>query len=76
MDSWKQGKRGARDKDRRLPAIEGIVPSLHDLPIGCRFHDRCGLTEDRCVQEEPELVSSADGSQVRCHTPVNEATTS
>jgi peptide/nickel transport system ATP-binding protein/oligopeptide transport system ATP-binding protein len=55
---------------KHLPAIEGIVPSLHKLPVGCRFHDRCRRCEDRCVDEEPELEQTAAGRSVRCHFPL------
>ncbi len=64
-------------KDQRhgkhLPAIEGIVPSLHELPIGCRFHDRCEYCEDRCVEEEPKLERTAADRLVRCHAPLTNA---
>ena len=56
-----------REHGKRLPAIEGIVPSLYELPTGCRFHDRCQFREDRCVAEEPELEQA-----VRCHFPLGQ----
>ncbi len=31
-----------------LKTIPGTVPSLYDLPVGCRFSDRCAMVEDRC----------------------------
>ena len=54
----------------RLPAIEGIVPSLRNLPTGCRFHDRCSFCEPRCEQEEPELEQISSDRHVRCHFPL------
>ncbi len=66
-------KSGQKQKGARLPTIEGIVPSLWELPHGCRFQDRCGLKEQRCVDVEPELVTAADGRSVRCHTPIEHA---
>ncbi|MCA9198554.1 MAG: ABC transporter ATP-binding protein [Planctomycetales bacterium] len=55
----------------RLTAIEGIVPSLFDLPSGCRFSDRCALCEDQCRNEPPQIqtLDSPDCS-VRCHFPL------
>ncbi|NNC92894.1 MAG: ABC transporter ATP-binding protein [Acidimicrobiia bacterium] len=53
-----------------LETIPGIVPSLIDLPSGCRFASRCvdrlqhGL--DICVEQEPQLLEIATGHQVRC----------
>jgi peptide/nickel transport system ATP-binding protein len=35
----------------------GEVPSLVDLPAGCRFHPRCPYVMDVCKEKEPELRS-------------------
>ncbi len=53
-------------KSERLYAIPGNVPSLADLPEGCRFCTRCEEVFDRCREEEPEL-HDIDGQLVRCH---------
>src|SRR5690606_24839734 len=58
--------RGARG---RLQEIAGMVPSLHELRVGCKFQDRCPAVEERCSTEEPELVQLGK-SWVRCHVPV------
>ncbi len=42
-------------KRPRLPVIEGMVPDLFDLPLGCRFADRCTLAVSACRAAEPEL---------------------
>lgn len=65
----KAGGRGP--VSRRLPTIEGIVPSLFELPKGCRFHERCAHRQDRCVAEEPALVAAEDGTLCRCHFPLS-----
>lgn len=57
---------------QRLPAIEGIVPSLFELPQGCRFHDRCKFCEDECRQTEPDLETTGPQQSVRCHFPLSE----
>ena len=67
-------KSGEREHSKRLPTIEGMVPSLLNLPKGCRFNERCSYCEDRCVTEEPLLVTGADGRRVRCHLPLVEQT--
>jgi len=68
-------KTGRKEHGKRLPTIEGIVPSLFDLPKGCRFQDRCKYKQDRCVAEEPQLlnreITSEGVVQVRCHFPLN-----
>jgi peptide/nickel transport system ATP-binding protein len=53
---------------RRLQEIEGMVPSLHELPRGCAFQDRCPAVRGRCREEEPELVPLGS-SLARCHFP-------
>ncbi|MNO26450.1 Oligopeptide transport ATP-binding protein OppD [compost metagenome] len=55
-------------KKERLFAIPGAVPSLKEIPSGCRFHPRCPLAVGRCKEEQPELISAAaaDGHRVRC----------
>jgi peptide/nickel transport system ATP-binding protein len=49
----------------RLEAIPGLVPSLLELPKGCKFSNRCRFVFDKCV-EEPGLIEIAPGHFVRC----------
>lgn len=51
----------------RLQGIPGSVPNPGSLPAGCRFHPRCSRCEERCEQEEPELLSVLEDREVRCH---------
>ncbi|MDB4958875.1 MAG: oligopeptide/dipeptide transporter, ATPase subunit [Myxococcales bacterium] len=53
----------------RLQEIKGMVPSLWELPKGCKFVDRCPAAQDKCRAEEPALVQLGI-SQVRCHFPI------
>jgi oligopeptide/dipeptide ABC transporter ATP-binding protein len=55
------------EKLRRLPAIPGNVPSILDLPTGCKFETRCPDRFEKCVLVEPDLVEHAPGHWVRCH---------
>lgn len=50
----------------RLFAIPGAVPSLKDIPSGCRFHPRCPFAVRRCEEENPELIPAEKGHRVRC----------
>jgi len=50
----------------RLPVIEGMVPSLRDLPPGCRFANRCPHAEPRCAAGSPALEPVAAGHAVSC----------
>ena len=53
----------------RLQEIAGMVPSLWELPKGCKFADRCPAVQPRCREEEPALVALG-ASLVRCHFPL------
>ncbi len=55
------------NRKERLYAIPGNVPSISDMPTGCRFSTRCEFVEERCRSEEPKLHLLADGQKVRCH---------
>lgn len=44
------------DRKEKLFSIEGSIPSLSDLPDGCRFHPRCPYATDRCKEESPPLL--------------------
>lgn len=58
--------RQAFEGKKRLEAIPGVVPSLLDLPAGCKFNTRCPYVFDRCYREEPGLLVPKDGHPVRC----------
>jgi len=52
-------------KKAKLEAIPGLVPSLLDLPPGCKFSNRCKYVFEKCSQEPP-LEEVTDGHFVRC----------
>ena len=54
------------EKQKRLRTIPGNVPSIMDLPIGCKFVTRCPVKIDRCVATEPELIEVSPGHWARC----------
>jgi oligopeptide/dipeptide ABC transporter ATP-binding protein len=54
------------EKQKRLRTIPGNVPSIMDLPVGCKFVTRCPVKLDRCAITEPELIEIAPGHWVRC----------
>ena len=53
-------------RKERLRAIPGIVPGYKDLPIGCRFQDRCPMVIDKCRISEPPLRQIEDGHVSAC----------
>ena len=50
----------------RLYSIEGQPPTLHDLPAGCPFADRCQYVMDRCREEYPDRVTVSENHQASC----------
>ncbi|HNX77578.1 MAG TPA: ABC transporter ATP-binding protein [Candidatus Rifleibacterium sp.] len=54
-------------KIRRLSTIEGMVPSLFNLPAGCSFCTRCRQKLANCELQMPEMVEVSPGHFVRCH---------
>jgi oligopeptide/dipeptide ABC transporter ATP-binding protein len=60
------------ERTDRLDVIPGVVPSLIDLPAGCRFAPRCRQRSEHdmsiCTEIDPELktVPNEDGHLVRC----------
>jgi len=51
---------------KQLQEIPGMVPSLLEIPKGCRFHPRCSRVMDICRKEEPILIRPKEGRQVLC----------
>ncbi len=56
----------------RVLRLQGEVPSLADLPMGCRFYPRCWLYRqlgdpERCRVEDPRLGAIRHGHDVACH---------
>ncbi len=52
-------------RKQKLEAIPGLVPSLLDLPPGCKFSNRCKFVFVKCI-EEPALVETSPGHFSRC----------
>ena len=53
-------------RGKPLDAIPGVVPSLMNLPKGCKFTDRCSRASYRCSLEEPPILEVMPGHQCRC----------
>ncbi len=66
MASIPRPKRETKGQER-LTAIPGNVPSIMNLPSGCKFCTRCTEKIDRCETEEPPLREVAPHHFVRCH---------
>ena len=53
-------------RHQRLAQIKGTVPSLIDLPPGCRFADRCPMVIDACRSADPAMRDVGPGHRVAC----------
>ena len=51
---------------QRLQEIDGIVPSLYNLPAGCSFCPRCPKAMETCRDNAPDLKALNPAHQVRC----------
>lgn len=48
-----------------LKSINGSIPSLNEIPDGCRFSPRCPFATEKCHQEAPAMETRGD-RQVAC----------
>jgi oligopeptide/dipeptide ABC transporter ATP-binding protein len=55
----------------QLRTIKGMVPSLMNLPVGCRFADRCPYAQDDCRRIYPTLENLRGLHKVACHHPLS-----
>lgn len=66
------GSRTAGEQ-RALSEIKGMVPSLYDLPAGCKFQQRCHQAMAICSRQEPDLETVEDQHAVRCWLHIEHA---
>lgn len=53
------------DQEKLIP-IKGMVPSPHEMPIGCRFAPRCPVATEICHNKPPMLEEKGNNEQIRC----------
>jgi oligopeptide/dipeptide ABC transporter ATP-binding protein len=54
----------------RLETIKGLVPSMLDLPPGCRFSARCRAAQADCQAQDPPLQAFGGKHVAACIHPV------
>ena len=54
------------ERHEALKAIEGLPPSLVDLPTGCSFHPRCVFRVERCSRDTPALAPVGETQRAAC----------
>lgn len=52
-----------------LNTLAGVIPSLENLPIGCRLGPRCPYAQKKCI--ETPLLTEIKDHAVACHFPLN-----
>jgi peptide/nickel transport system ATP-binding protein/oligopeptide transport system ATP-binding protein len=57
---------GRGQRDRKLSAISGVVPSLLNLPSGCLFSDRCPDVFADCRTIVPQMYQVGKNHTARC----------
>lgn len=57
---------GRGQRDQKLNAISGVVPSLLNLPSGCLFSDRCPDVFTDCITIEPHMYQVGKNHTARC----------
>ena len=67
---------GQHKAARRLATIQGVVPPLSALPVGCSFQDRCYQVQADCRGEKgtPCLEEKAPGHLAACFHPLSKST--
>ncbi|MEG0438594.1 MAG: ABC transporter ATP-binding protein, partial [Solibacillus sp.] len=55
-------------EQEKLIPIKGMVPSPHEMPVGCRFAPRCPVATELCHNKMPQLLNTNDSNaeQIRC----------
>lgn len=53
-------------RQEKLPTIRGSIPSLSNIPKGCRFSNRCPYAQTICSEKEPSLEILSEGRSVSC----------
>lgn len=56
----------------QLKTIPGMVPSLYNLPVGCRFQDRCPAVQNDCRQMYPPLENMRGIHKAACFHPISD----
>lgn len=55
------------ESGNNLPSIPGAVPSLSEMPSGCRFSNRCSKKFcDKCLNEQPPLFNINSNHRTAC----------
>ena len=51
---------------RKRIILQGAPPNAIEVPPGCRFHPRCPVAFDRCMADDPALMTTRGSHQTAC----------
>ncbi len=60
------GSLPSRNQGRHLKSIPGMVPTLNQMPAGCRFAPRCEFAQACCRDKAPEMERAGEGHYAAC----------
>lgn len=49
-----------------MHSIEGNKPNPADMIVGCSYHPRCPLSDERCQEEDPSLIELTETHEAAC----------
>ncbi|HZD79780.1 MAG TPA: ABC transporter ATP-binding protein, partial [Actinomycetota bacterium] len=56
----------ALQRDRHRQVLSGEIPNPISPPVGCRFHTRCPMAEERCRTDQPPLEEKSPEHVAAC----------
>lgn len=59
-------------KKGELKSIEGMAPSISDLPKGCPFEPRCPRKIKECSEKSPEIEVLSDSHIIYCYNKLED----
>ena len=68
------GSLPSRNQGRRLKSIPGTVPTLNQMPEGCRFAPRCESVRACCKANAPEMMRVGENHYTACWANGKEGT--
>ncbi len=61
------------NEKERLYTIEGVMPNPFNMPVGCKFADRCDYSTEICHNKEPKETLINEYHSVCCWHILNES---
>lgn len=52
-----------------LNTLQGTIPMLQEMPMGCRLGPRCPFAQKKCIQKP--LLRKLKQQEFACHYPIN-----